>query len=122
MCREIKILKIKGEFIMPKIKTINYEKIEFSDGSKITFDHNDECCERNYADFEQLDDIARNTEFDTNNMLFEAVPESGFRFGNTNKMFFIPCYSVQSGYYTTDIDIYYNEEKVLSFSCEECFN
>lgn len=103
---------------MAKITEVNSEMILFEDGSKITFDHDQDCCEDNYADFEQIDDIAKNTDFDTNNMLFESVDGSGFRFGNENKMFFVPCYSDQNGYYTDLIDIYYNDKAVLGFSCE----
>jgi len=66
-----------------------------------------------------LDDIAKITEFDTKNMVFERVEGSGFRFGNENKMFFVPCYSEQNGYYSTEIEIYYNDKKVLEFDCEE---
>lgn len=104
---------------MAKIKEINDEMILFDDGSKITYDHERDCCEHNYADFEQIDDIAKNTDFDTRAMIFEAVEDSGFRFGNENKMFFVPCYSDQNGYYTAEIDIYYNNIRVLRFDCEE---
>ena len=104
---------------MAKIKEITDEMILFEDGSKITYDHDQDCCERNYADFEQLDDIARMTDFDTNNLVFESTEDSGFRFGNEGKMFFVPCYSEQNGYYTTHIDIYLNNKQVLGFSCEE---
>lgn len=103
------------------IVNIDEEEIRFEDGSVITFDHYQDCCEHNYADFEQLDDIARVATFDTKNMVFEAVPESGFRFGNEGNMFFVPCYSEQNGYYSDDIDIYYNGQKVLSFDCEEVY-
>ena len=106
---------------MAKISTVNYELIGFDDGSTITYFHNPDCCEYNYADFEQLDDIARKTDFDTNNMVFESVKGAGFRFGNENKMFFVPCYSEQNGYYSDDIEIYYNGEKVLHFDCEQKF-
>lgn len=104
---------------MATIITVNDEMILFSDGSKIEFDHRPDCCENNYADFSQLDDIARVTDFDTSNMIFEAVPNSGFRFGNAGKMFFVPCYSEQYGFYSDIIDIFYNDDLVLSFNCKE---
>lgn len=104
---------------MAKIKTINDEMILFEDGSEIRFDHEQDCCEYNFADFKQLDDIARRTDFDTHKMIFESVEYSGFRFGNENKMFFVPCYSDQNGYYSSNIDIYYNGKEVLHFGCEE---
>lgn len=45
-------------------------------------------------------------------MRFEFVDGSGFRFGDNRMMHFVPCYSDQNGYYSDEIDIYYNGEKV----------
>lgn len=106
---------------MAKIKDVTEDMILFDDGAKITFYHKQNCCEWNYADFEQLDDIARMTDFDTDNMVFEEVEDAGFRFGNENKMFFVPCYSYQNGYYSANVDILYNEKQVLDVYCEERF-
>jgi len=105
-----------------KIVSINDKAIEFSDGSRITFDHDQDCCEWNWADFEQLDDLARTYKFQLP-LCFEAVDGSGFRFGDNRRMFFVPCYSDQNGYYTDEIDIYYSHfkkgnEPVLAFCAE----
>lgn len=105
-----------------KITSITDEAIEFSDGSRITFDHEQDCCEWNYADFEQLDDLARAYTFQLP-LRFEAIKGSGFRFGDSRRMFFVPCYSEQNGYYTDEIDIYYSNfkkgnEPVLAFNAE----
>ena len=107
-------------------KKITYECILFDNGNVITFDHDQDCCEHNYADFSQLEDtVAMDTEFDEN-LMFEAFGEKGFRFGNPGKMFFVPCYSKQNVYYSTDIEIYYGNSKqtkedtrVLYMYCEE---
>ena len=104
-----------------KIKTVDEERILFDNGMEITFDHEQDCCECNYADFESLDTIVRETEFDEN-LAFEVIEDAGFRFGNLpQKMFFVPCYSEQNGYYSTDIDIYFNQERVLGLCCQEKF-
>lgn len=108
-----------------KIIQVTDEAIVFSNGNKITYDHVQECCEYNFADFNSLEDtLAMETEFDEN-LVFEVVKGSddynkgsGFRFGNPNNMFFVPCYSEQNGYYTTDIQIYYTKE-ILDLMCEE---
>jgi len=101
-----------------KITEITSEHILFSDGSEITCDHYPDCCEYNYADYTQIDDIARQTKF-TLPLDFESVEGSGFRFGNLpNKMFFVPCYSEQSGYYSSDVDILYNDDYVLTVESE----
>lgn len=99
---------------MMRIIEVNEEAIIFDNGNTITFDHCPDCCEWNYADFEQLDDIARNYQYDETKMRFEFVEESGFRFGDNRQMFFVPCYSEQNGYYSSDIQIYYNGREVCS--------
>lgn len=103
-----------------KVKEINEEMILFDNGMKITFDHEQDCCEYNYADFEQLENQLDGVEFDEASMKFEKVDESGFRFGSKGThMYFVPCYSVQNGYYSSDIQIYFNGNEVLSLFCEE---
>lgn len=102
-----------------KIKEVNTNYILFDNGSRITFDHEQDCCETNYADFEQLEDLALEYEFE-NDLIFEVVPENGFRFGSKGTpMFFIPCYSDQNGYYSSDIDIFYDGRHVFNVDCEK---
>lgn len=100
-----------------KISKVTVEAIIFDNGNEITFDHCPDCCEYNYADFEQIEDMALDYEFDEN-LIFEAVEDAGFRFGDKGMMFFIPCYSEQSGYYSSDIQIYYNQRQVLDFDAK----
>lgn len=103
---------------MAKIKKIDDNYLEFDDGAVITCDHDQDCCEYNYAAFDAIDDICKKTDFDTKSLCFEAVEDCGFRFGNMpNKMFFVPCYSSQNGYYSDELDVYYNGELKLSFNC-----
>ena len=75
-----------------KIKEVNESHILFDNGKKITFDHYADCCEDNYADLRQLEDLAYDVEF-KEPLDFEVVEGAGFRFGNKPiNMFFIPCY------------------------------
>ena len=105
---------------MAKIIKLEEDLIEFDDGTRITADHCQNCCECNYADCEQLDHLARHYNFNTKKLRFVAVEGQGFRFGdNPLRMFFVPCYSDQNGYYSSDIDIYLNGKAVLNFECEE---
>lgn len=106
---------VKPEQVLT-IVGIDDQAITFSDGSQITFWHYRDCCENNYADFSQLDDLARNHKF-RGKILFESC-EGGFRFGDSRRKFFVPCYSVQNGYYTTHICIDYKGKNVLSFNAE----
>ena len=94
---------------MAKIRKYSTDEqiLHFTDGSTITTFHAQDCCEWNYADFDQIDDIAPTFDFDMDNLVFEKV-NGGFRFGNLpSKMVFVPCYSCQNGYYSTDISIQY---------------
>ena len=101
-----------------RIAVVNDEGITFDNGYSITYYHEQDCCECNYADFEQIEDIAKTYDFDEDDMKFEEVPDSGFRFGDSRRMFFIPCYSCQNGYYSSDVDIYYNDKRVLNIDAE----
>ena len=91
-----------------RIKEVNEEKIIFDNGNYIWFDHDQDCCEWNYADFLNLtkQNIFYNYDFDTE-LEFEFIEGMGFRFGSNGHWIFIPCYSEQNGYYTDEIDIYY---------------
>ena len=88
-----------------KIKEITDERIIFDNGNYIECHHDQDCCEYNYADFKQIEDFAYSYDFDEC-LLFESL-ECGFRFGDRRRMFFVPCYSEQDGYYSSDLDIDY---------------
>lgn len=104
-----------------KILKVTEDYIEFNNGNRIGFDHDQDCCEYNYVDFNQLEECAFDYEFDED-LVFESVKENGFRFGNKQGyMFFLPCYLEQNGFYSDDVDIYYNGEKVLKVTAEEIF-
>ncbi len=71
-----------------KIKEVSDEYILFDNGSEITFAHEQDCCEYNYADFKQLEEVAFEYEFEQD-LIFEEVSKSGFRFGSKGTpMFF----------------------------------
>ena len=102
-----------------KIKDIDYMAIEFDNGSRIVCDHDQNCCEDVYADFEQIDDLARSHDYDEE-LIFEKDPH-GFLFGDKKRMFFVPCYNIQNGCYDGTLTIYYNGKEVLEFEPEmEC--
>jgi hypothetical protein len=104
---------------MAKIIITEQEHLEFTDGTTITSYHEPDCCEYNYADFEQVDDIARNYDFDTSKLRFEKVDGQGFRFGDDKQMFFVPCYSDQNGWYSDRVDIYLNNDFVFELQCSD---
>lgn len=102
-----------------KIERVTEEAIIFDNGNQITYDHDQDCCEFNYADFSILNENVINYDYDFKEDLeFKAVEEMGFKFGSDGHWIFIPCYSEQNGYYSDDIDIHYNGHKVLNFRAE----
>ena len=109
-----------------KIIEVTDKHILFDNGNKITYDHEQDCCEYNYADFSVINrnNVNYNFDFDEN-LTFKFIEGAGFMFGSKDKndnmrWIFVPCYSEQNGYYTSHIDIYY-ETRILvtSGNCEE---
>lgn len=105
-----------------KIKRVSNHEIVFDNDSTISFDHCPDCCEHNYADFSTLNENNVYYDYDFNPELeFKFVGGEGFKFGSDDKWIFIPCYSEQNGYYSSDIDIFYNGKYVLSGNCESVY-
>lgn len=99
-----------------KIKKWDDDYIWFTDGTTISYDHCQDCCECNWADFSVLEVFYQDEEFND----FEVIPvdDSGFLLSlklptpdpwyyafTPTKKIFIPCYSDQNGYYTSDLTI-----------------
>ena len=116
-----------------KIKKWNDDYIWFTDGSTISYDHIQDCCEYNWADFSVLETFYQDEEFED----FEIIPvdECGFLLSlklptpdpwyynyTPSKKIFIPCYSDQNGYYTSDLTIIIRgperEPKNIDLDCE----
>lgn len=100
----IKIEKMSLELdYSVNIIDVTEDYVMLSNGDTITYDHVQDCCEHNYADFNSLLDTTLITDkFHTLN--FEIVEGYGFRLNGN----MINCYSIQNGYYSTELDIYYN--------------
>lgn len=86
------------------IEKVFIDHILFSDGSILVALHEQECCEHTYADFCQLEDEAKTHRF-LRPILIETC-KGGFRFGDTRRKFFVPCYSVQNGYYSNRLEVF----------------
>lgn len=99
-----------------KIEKWTDEYVKFSDGSMITYDHQQDCCEYNYADFTVLDIFYNGEEFE--DYRIEPVKyganlvlifRSDWKFGKfgywETKSIYIPFYSDQNGYYTSELCI-----------------
>lgn len=108
-----------------KITKVTDGGIYFDNGNVISYNHVQDCCECNYADFSNLNSNNIDYDYEFNpDLEFTFIDDEGFLFGSTDEngythKIFIPCYSEQNGYYTTDIDIYYNNQIVLQGGCRE---
>ncbi|MGQ2883243.1 hypothetical protein G9K19_005100 [Campylobacter coli] len=107
---------------MKIIKYGNDEGIVFDNGNSLRDTYTQSCCEYNYAEWDQLEPSALNYDFDEES--FQLVPNDyGFRFGDKNRTFFIPCYSEQNGEYSYRITIIYEDKsgktlKEINTECE----
>jgi len=89
-----------------KVKDIVEDGIFFDNGDFMGYEHCPDCCEINWPDFRQLKDTGIFNEKFTTPLTFEKC-EYGFRFGNEGKMYYVPCYTDQNGYYSNNVDIVY---------------
>ena len=78
---------------------------------KLSYDHNQDCCEHVYADFEQIKYYKKEIigkEF--KEMVIQGVDEIGFiicLYQDWEKAVkvFVPCYNEQNGYYGSNLDL-----------------
>ena len=97
-----------------KIKKIDYEMITFEDESYLVSSHMQDCCEDNYADFYGIND---STILD---YVFNTIELEKVEYGFLLNGYLINCYSVQSGYYSSDVDVtyYVGSTEILSLNIE----
>lgn len=95
-----------------RIIRISDERILFDNGDYIFYDHDQDCCENNYADFTVIshNDVNVGYDFKPDEMVFKKIEGAGFCFGNEGHMIFVPCYSEQNGWYSDEIEIYYYDD------------
>ena len=97
-----------------KVRLIDDNLIEFDNGYTISVSDDNDSTNNvyNYADFKSILDEISDIDF-PEDLKFECCKKYGFRFGFGNLMIFVPCYSVQNGYYDSGVTVFYNDKKVL---------
>ncbi len=104
-----------------KIEKWDEDKILFSDGSSITYDHERDCCEFNWADFSVLDIFYHGEEFDDYSLEFVKygmnLVMGGLPYHKSR--IYIPFYSSQNGCYSTYCDITVHGKQDLKIMCNE---
>ena len=117
---------------MIKLTKFDDEMIYFSDGSTISYSHNQDCCECNYADFSVLENYKDLLDKEWDEFTVGPIDGMGIMLtliGNNEfgipitPGILIPCYSEQNGYYSTALDIAVNRPDGrgynLTLECEE---
>lgn len=89
-----------------KVKDIVEDGVFFDNGDFMGYEHCPDCSEINWPDFRQLKDTGIFNEKFNTPLTFEKC-DYGFRFGNEGKMYYVPCYTDQNGYYSNDVKIVY---------------
>lgn len=102
-----------------KIKEIGrYGEIIFDNGKELSVDHEQDCCERHWADTSvlpfynvssttgKLINIFDDAEFSGTPDMIQPIEGAGFNLVATNgDKFFVPCYGENNGYYSTDLTL-----------------
>lgn len=117
---------------MLKLTKFDDEMIYFSDGSTISYSHDQDCCECNYADFSVLENYKDLLDKEWDEFTVGPIDGMGIMLtliGNNEfgipitPGILIPCYSEQNGYYSANLDIAVNRPDGrgynLTLECEE---
>lgn len=117
---------------MIKLTKFDDEMVYFSDGSTISYSHDQECCECNYADFSVLENYKNLLDKEWDDFTVGPIDGTGImltlighnEFGiPITPGILIPCYSEQNGYYSANLDISVNRPDGRGYNvtleCEE---
>lgn len=93
---------------------VDEEGIEFSDGSKMSHFHGQDCCEHVYANWiDWSNDFTDVTEITS--LTVWTVPNAGIRIQfsrgwgcDSDFVWFVACYNEQNGYYSSDLAIIFS--------------
>lgn len=117
-----------------KIKSISEDKIVFDNGNYLEYEHQQDCCERVYADFKNLQvftDVGANA-VKSDDLVFDPdltkhitqAEGVGFMIEDKNGVrLFVSCYDCQNGYYSDDLTLIYHNVytgKVEKIDITEC--
>lgn len=103
-----------------KVVKITTDEIIFDNGFSISWDHDQDCCESHYLDFESInlsDFKGLNFNLSNNNKFFEKVEGYGIRLLPVNgHPVSIPGYGKNNGYYSSDLKVVLK----MVFDISEC--
>jgi hypothetical protein len=95
-------------------------------GIKIGQNHDQDCCESVYADFEQMKYYVKEISGKmVQEMIIKSVSKMGFiielwfDYDNGEKIF-IPCYNFQNGYYSSNLELIIETDKKITIDISDC--
>ena len=106
-----------------KVKKINPTSIEFSDGTYLESDHDQDCCESHYLSLKDLSlEDFEGLEFDlTKDDFFERIDGYGIALKPIKGFpVRIPGYGSNNGYYSTNLKLILSGYRSKEFDITEC--
>ena len=106
-----------------KVTSVTGDYIVFDDGTILSSDHQQSCCEHHYLDFSDLTlNDFEGLEFDlTNDNFFERVEGYGIRLRPLNgHPIAIPGYGSNNGYYSSNLTLELSGTISKSYNITEC--
>lgn len=108
-----------------KVINVNEDGLTFDDGSSLTSDHDQDCCEQHYLCFKDLSlKDFEGLEFDlTGETFFEKVEDYGIRLIPLNgHPVSVPGYGYNNGYYSHNLELVVKnkEGSIKTFDISEC--
>lgn len=108
---------------MPKVVEVGDEYLRFDDGSHLTSDHDQDCCEAHYLSFKDLSlSDFEGLEFNLDDFQFERVEGFGIRLIPSNgQPVSVPGYGFNNGYYGTNLTMILGRPNTsIKFDITEC--
>jgi hypothetical protein len=100
-----------------KITSLAEDRIQFDNGSRIEFEHWQDCCEQVYADCENIQSLSTEN-FPYKEVEFNEPPEFFMEEGvgvvlvaKTGMKYLISCYNKQNGYYSSKLSMSFVNSK-----------
>ena len=94
-----------------KIESIQNDEIKFDNGSRLVFEHYQDCCEKVYADCKNIQSLSSEN-FRYNKVEFDEPPQFAMVEGvgveliaRTGMRYLISCYNIQNGYYSSNLSM-----------------
>ena len=109
---------------MPRVVSLDRDQLNFDDGSTLTSDHYQDCCEHHYLDFADLTvSDFDGLDFDlSSSNFFEKVPDYGIRLLPLNgQPVSVPGYGSNNGYYSANLSLVLEQNgTTTTFDITEC--